>query len=100
MSMKLREALRAVKAINDGRPHDAHGYEINDIIEEALAAPVRNCDVGTAKEQADRFAKFCLDNHSAEHLCSKCPLGEKLGNDVDLCQIHWAQMPYEEGGTT
>lgn len=53
-SAKLREALRAVKDINDGRPHDAHGYEINDIIEEALAAPVRNCDRFVASRDAQR----------------------------------------------
>lgn len=66
----------------------------------ALATPARNCDVGTAEEQAERFEQFCLDNHSAEHLCSRCPLGKQLGNDVDMCQLHWAQMPYApaEGG--
>lgn len=63
-------------------------------IRAALAAPARNCDVGTAEEQAERFKQFCLDNHSAEHLCSRCPLGKQLGNDVDICQLHWAQMPY------
>lgn len=40
----LREALLSIKELNDRRPHDAAGYEINDIIEEALAAPARNCD--------------------------------------------------------
>lgn len=34
---KMREAILAIKEINDKRPHDADGYEINDIIEEALA---------------------------------------------------------------
>lgn len=34
---KMREAILAIKEINDRRPHDAAGYEINDIIEEALA---------------------------------------------------------------
>ena len=63
----------------------------------ALAEPPRNCDVGTAEEQAERFEEFCLKNHSAEKLCSECCLGERLGNNVDVCQIHWAQMPYEKG---
>ena len=43
-SVRLREALMAIKEVNDTRPHDAKGYEINDIITEALAAPARNCD--------------------------------------------------------
>lgn len=68
--------------------------KIERIVNTALAAPPRNCDVGTAEEQAERFEQFCLDNHSAEHLCSRCPLGKQLGNDVDMCQLHWAQMPY------
>lgn len=34
---KMREAISAIKELNDRRPHDAAGYEINDIIEEALA---------------------------------------------------------------
>lgn len=34
---KMREAILAIKELNDRRPHDAAGYEINDIIEEALA---------------------------------------------------------------
>ncbi len=41
----MREAILAIKSVNDGRPHDAAGYEINDIIEEALAEPPRNCDM-------------------------------------------------------
>lgn len=67
---------------------------VSQEIAAALAAPPRNCDVGTAEEQAERFEQFCLDNHSAEHLCSRCPLGKQLGNNVDVCQLHWAQMPY------
>lgn len=88
---KLREALRAIKDINDGRHHDAHGYEINDIIEEALAEPPRNCDVGTAEEQSDRFQKFCLSRTQPWHGCDgTCPLlmSEK-------CALNWAQVPYE-----
>ena len=36
----------------------ACGAIVNEIIA-ALSAPPRNCDVGTAEEQADRFNKFC-----------------------------------------
>lgn len=45
---KMREAILAIKEINDRRPHDADGYEINDIIEEALAG-----NAETKKEAAD-----------------------------------------------
>lgn len=53
---KMREAILAIKELNDRRPHDAAGYEINDIIEEALAAPARNCDrFATAEEARKAF---------------------------------------------
>ena len=34
-------AMLAIRDINDRRPHDADGYEINDIINDALSAPPR-----------------------------------------------------------
>ena len=54
----------------------------------ALAAPARNCDVGTAEEQTQRYCRELpfppeqddLEYWGYEHL------------------LRWAQMPYEEGG--
>ena len=51
------------------------------VIEEALSAPPRNCDVGTAEEQDARFVKWRYSN----------PLRAELGLDA----LAWAQMPYE-----
>lgn len=59
----------------------------------ALAAPPRNCDVGTAEEQAERFNAFC-DVELREH-CRNC----RLCNAVD-CELAWAQMPCDEPDTT
>ena len=65
------------------------------IIDRALALPLRNCDVGTAEEQAIRFDEFCQE-------CEKCPLNEKrLNIKLVQCEFLWAQMPYaatERGG--
>lgn len=61
----------------------------------ALRAPARNCDVGTAKEQAERFNAFCsahYDINNVDGECSRCPL---TGNG-DTCEFGWAQMPYKE----
>ena len=60
------------------------------VVQSALAAPLRNCDVGTAEEQAERFKKFCSDHQAPWHGCTNCPvlMSEK-------CAITWAQMPYE-----
>lgn len=64
----------------------------------ALAAPPRNCDVGTAEEQWDRFSKHCRSHD----FCSNCPV-KPLWNfekgRKPSCGLLWAQMPYEaEGG--
>ncbi len=68
----------------------------------ALAAPARNCDVGTAQEQIKRWEKFCLEHHeywkpskslTAIQRCN-CPCQEGNGCNYFV----WAQMPYTEGG--
>lgn len=56
----------------------------------ALAAPPRNCDVGTVKEQSERLEKLC-DSHECASGGSDCPL-----DDYDCNPLAWAQMPYEE----
>ena len=96
---KLREALKHIK---DRLPHmlqymrvhwedaNAGGYfdELMLVIDAALAEPVRNCDVGTAKEQKQRYDSYCFSRG-----CGNCPLFDEEG-----CNFAWAQMPYEEGG--
>ena len=55
------------------------------------AAPPRNCDVGTAEEQAERQSRFCLSQRG----CSPaCPAFRK-GQGHNGCVLTWAQMPYE-----
>ena len=66
-------------------------FEIQSITTAALAAPPRNCDVGTDAEQERRFDEFCDDIRECG---SDCPLFE---TEVS-CKLAWAQMPYEEGG--
>ena len=62
----------------------------------ALAAPPRNCDVGSPEEQSERMAKFCRMQYEKSNvlpLCSGCRFNDIEGLD---CQFAWAQMPYEE----
>lgn len=60
----------------------------------ALAAPPRNCDVGTAEEQAERFFAFCHAHRTFDTACSdECPF--KTAPDINHCQSGWGQMPYE-----
>ena len=64
----------------------------------ALAAPPRNCDVGSVEEQTARFTKVCTANSKdgVRGLCSgTCPFSRDYQSE---CALVWAQMPYEEGG--
>ena len=59
-----------------------------------ICRPLRNCDVGTAEEQVERYMNFC-HNHPK---CTGCPCaGRMLYNQ---CEFAWAQLPYvaTEGG--
>ena len=69
-----------------------NNYHISQLTA-TLAAPPRNCDVGTAEEQEKRFDGFCYVHLSPEKGCGNCPL-----NGKPCCELSWAQMPYEEGG--
>ncbi len=64
--------------------------DIEGIINAALSAPPRNCDVGTAEEQTRRFRRYCDT--------TKCEYCESLHFKRGSCSLEWAQMPYEEGG--
>ena len=106
---KLREALEAIISgyenadlcdMNYGEwCHDPANVCVNvplcKAIHEAraaLAAPPRNCDVGTPEEQEDRFRRYC---NSRGTFCGDCPL---YNNRRGECRFAWAQLPYTEGG--
>ena len=105
---KLREALEKIRVIAKTfmdatqmrRVTDSARIDvgnIKDLADAALAAQARNCDVGTAKEQAERW----YWRYHVGHLCQSCPLGPRKWSEVDagtLCFSEWQQMPYEEGG--
>ena len=98
---KLREALKATLDLfwdihNANRsPQSNQAYAVIRQIKAALTAPPRNCDVGTAEEQAQRFYKFCMVNSSAiQGMCnSNCPCIDS--GDKCHCLTKWAQLPYE-----
>lgn len=63
----------------------------------ALSTPPRNCDVGTPKEQSERFEAFCdshWDLNNTDGGCSGCPLKKiRIGAG---CEFTWMQMKYKE----
>jgi hypothetical protein len=87
MSSKMREALKEADIVLSVMGYDVCS-PIRTQIKQALAEPLRNCDVGTAEEQAERFEAYC-DSHTN---CAYCPLKGQQ------CVLAWAQMPYEKGG--
>lgn len=98
---KLRDAL--IKSITmlavcewpDGTNMEGVDELMRDI-DAALDVPPRNCDVGTADEQYERFMNMC--NSKDARQCAGCRMrGFKPGCSRDRCFANWAQMPYEEG---
>lgn len=103
----MREALTEIAdtAIYDFDDGLAIAYEMRRTARGALSAPARNCDVGTAKEQAIRKDDYCLRySPLPTDDCDACPLrGYNRPNPEHMigysCDLAWAQLPYEaEGG--
>ena len=94
----IREALESVRnwclnrLVNSSHQVTVEG--LLSVVNTALAKPPRNCDVGTAEEQARRYEEIC-DSHTCGSICSGsgCPL-----YDYDCSPFAWAQMAYEARG--
>ena len=88
----MREALVIVKRLFDCRlMWQSDIRKAHEAVNSALAEPPRNCDVGTVKEQSERFFKFCTPKR-----CDECKSHED--DSFYGCVLRWSQMPYEEGG--
>ena len=66
--------------------------KIGALIKQTLAETPRNCDVGTAEEQAVRYMNFCHNYPK----CTGCPCVGRV--QYHQCEFVWAQLPYEKGG--
>ena len=96
----LNSALVALFGWQLGQTTRSEHKSAIEKIKAALALPLRNCDVGTAEDQAERFGKLCCKHYNEEGSCNdKCPLASlPIIYGFPRCQAYWAQMPYEEGG--
>lgn len=109
--MVMRRALRDVSRVAeemtrgtmtgesvDRKTVDAWAKRLCEIISRDLAIPLRNCDVGTAEEQAERMRLYCNSHGEDESGCFRCEKCPFLTDE--RCELAWAQMPYEaeEGG--
>ena len=104
--MRITELIEQLKAM----PEKMDGYNSEGELvvpnthkaAESLKKSLRNCDVGTAEEQSDRFDKFCYSHNK----CFQCPVKsiwnshhrQKQLCEIIRCEIIWSQMPYEERG--
>lgn len=67
--------------------------QLYDMMGRALAAPPRNCDVGTSLEQVERFDAYCGAHEPCDD-CTRC-IKEHWASHDTRCFSSWAQMPYE-----
>ena len=65
-------------------------HELREACDAALSSPSRNCDVGTAEEQSQRYNSFCYGHRTYEKCCEGCPVEKSA-----CCELAWSQMPYE-----
>lgn len=77
----------------DGEMSNIHAIQLGFIQNMLAKFPRRNCDVGSADEQAERYENLC-HNHQK---CTECPCASRPQFNSN-CEFAWAQMPYEEGG--
>ena len=104
---KLREALEKIGAMEVPHNFQAERSDIADacydltraikLANAALAEPPRNCDVGTAEEQTERFKQLCRKYRRGpgpRTNCKGCPIQHESLHVG--CTFAWAQMPYAE----
>lgn len=101
----IREAIVIIRDMLINGGHDAQcRAKIVTICNTVLSTPPRNCDVGTAKEQALRKEAYCLRYSSLPtDNCDNCPLlGYNRASSEHMvgysCDLAWAQLPYEAEG--
>ena len=96
----MREALEAAIPIMRACLFDYYNTtDVNKVVGEmkaALSAPPRNCDVGTAEEQAERFYAFCGYHRFQSGIKGMCPSLCPCIRCRDMCNCiaTWEQMPY------
>lgn len=97
--IELRKIVRKAFWSRDGK---VSGDVLNALRRSSIALekPPRNCDVGTADEQYDRWKRFCQYRNaplSQNRSCTGCPVYEAMYNCKSTCELIWAQMPYDGG---
>lgn len=91
---KLREALENLYDQICHGETEQHVAANRQMIRAALAAPPRNCDIGTLEDRREQFKQFCK-SHSDGVACNRdCPLF-KLHINGYSCHFEWGELPFE-----
>ena len=93
--IELIEQLKAMPEKMEGCNSEGELVVLNtNKLAKELKKSLRNCDVGTVKEQYARVREFCK-KHKVGLRCVDCPVNGLFPKN---CALIWAQMPYDEGG--
>lgn len=90
----VQGGLQYTRLNGDQKEIEKYFEKIEGMVKSEIERPKRNCDVGTPREQAERFNDFCNSHYNLNNpkgVCSKCP----LTRDGSTCEFEWSQMPYE-----
>jgi hypothetical protein len=104
MSSKQREALSEILELidkwrTDGVMEHWQYSQLFDIADNALSEPLKNCEVGTAEKQTERFKDLCRKYRRGpgpRANCKGCPIQHESPHVG--CAFAWAQMPYKKEG--
>jgi len=88
---KIQSFIPHLSDVSLMREFSSRVCRAKNVIDAALSAPPRNCDVGTAEEQAERYMKFCKSYPK----CTGCPCVGRM--QYHQCEFAWEQLPYNEG---
>ena len=85
---KIQKALDKIIVITTEWQGSIPFGEVRKIAKAARKLPLRNGDIGTPEEQAERMFRFCI-HHGC---CDNCPADGENGHIG--CVLRWAAMPY------
>lgn len=100
---EAHDLLERIHSAYSDRQGDISMYPLRKtlaVVKSALAKPLRNCDVGTPKEQTERFKNVCRKYRRGpgpRANCKGCPI--QYESPQVGCTFAWAQMNYVEGET-
>ncbi len=95
----MREALVAIGETYREHPYDHDDDAIANIVDVALAAPPRNCDLKECSSDDGMISaheRFCESWHDDGNYCSDCPYNNHKSKQLITCRERWLLAPAAE----